>query len=323
MRDFPASQESFSTRKVSFLSSFAAELKRADPQGGWYFGPAGWSYEDWKGRVYPRRPGRGFHPLSYLARSVNLMEVNATFYAPVRARSAEDWVRKVHEAPDFRFVVKAWQRFTHAGADLPSSEEARMWAEVLRPLQDAGRLLAVLVQFPFSVVHGTRIQDRILAIRAALGAVPVACEFRHASWITDEALGFLEREGLAFVNIDQPLGRDSLPPTAIQTAPLTYVRLHGRNRAAWFSKDAGRDARYDYHYSEAELNEWRERMQKLQATGATNILVGNNHFHGKAVAAVLSLMNQLTGAPMIVPEPLLEQFPELQRFRQTPPGELF
>ena len=123
------------------------------PPGGWFFGPAGWAYDDWSGRVYPRKPGRGFHPLTFLAKSVNLVEVNATFYAPVRARSAENWVKKVEGTPDFRFVIKAWQAFTHAGANLPSAEEGRAWAEVLHPLQEAGRLLAVLVQFPFKVVH--------------------------------------------------------------------------------------------------------------------------------------------------------------------------
>ena len=215
-----------------------------------YYGPAGWAYEDWKGRVYPRRAGKGFHPLPYLARSVNMVEVNATFYAPIRGAVAESWVERVRETPGFRFVVKAWQRFTHEKGALPSDAEAESWTEVLRPLAEADRLLAVLVQFPFSVTDDPRVRDRILGIRAALGGAPVACEFRHRSWVRDEALEFLEREDLAFVNIDQPVFAKSMPGRdrtfsatfraglLLISAPVMTETEAGASRAFCLDRDA-------------------------------------------------------------------------------------
>jgi len=288
-----------------------------------HFGPAGWHYDDWRGRVYPERRPRGFHPLPFLSRCVNLVDVNATFYAPLSARTAERWVGLLDDAPGFTFVIKAWERLTHGKGDLPSGVEMQEWSQVLVPLREAGRLLAVLVQFPFSARPDGRTRDRILTIRDRLGGGAIACEFRHESWLRAETLAFLEEEGLSFVNIDQPQGRGSLPPTAIRTAPLAYVRLHGRNAAAWFDRDAGRDARYDYHYGEAELAEWTGRLELLAAREGPLVLVGNNHYHGKGLAAVLALAHRLTGEKLPVPGRMLENFPELAPVHRPDRGELF
>lgn len=288
-----------------------------------HFGPAGWHYEDWRGWVYPERRPRGFHPLPFLARYVNLVEVNATFYGAVKAATAEEWVRRLEAFPDFRFVIKVWERLTHAGNGLPDREAVAEWAQVLAPLEASGRLLAVLVQFPFSFRAGRAARERLLRIRDLLGGRLMACEFRHASFAEEETLEFLRGEGMAFVNIDQPLGRESLPPTAMRTAPLAYVRLHGRNREAWFDRETGRDERYDYHYGRAELAEWAERLRILSAGRGSLLVVGNNHYHGKGLAAVLSLAHLLTGEKFPVPERLAARFPELERIRRPEAGELF
>ena len=291
--------------------------------GTLHFGPAGWSYDDWKGIVYPERQGGGFHPLPFLARYVNLVEVNATFYAPLPGAVAASWVRRVAEFPDFRFVIKAWERFSHHGDDLPARGEAASWAQVLAPLAEASRLLAVLFQLPHYEQDSAWNRDRILRVREALGPVPLACEFRHRSWDSLPALDWMKGEGLTFVNIDQPQGHDTLPPTEHVTAPLAYARLHGRNAAAWFNPRSGRDARYDHHYTDGELREWAPRIASMRERAATTILVGNNHYHGKALAAVLSLVNLLTGETLPVPDRMLERYPELQPIRAPEPGSLF
>lgn len=287
------------------------------------FGPAGWLYDDWRGIVYPRPQPRGFHPLPYLARYVNLVEINATFYAPLRAETAARWVAMLEEHPAFRFVVKVWQRFTHED-QLPGADEVAHWSEVLHPLTDAGRLVCVLAQFPWSVRDAPSARRRLLDIRDRMPTgVAVAAEFRHASWMRDDPVAWLASEEIAFVNIDQPQGRDSLPPTELLTAPIAYVRLHGRNAAAWFAKDAGRDARYDWRYSADELDPWAERLEHLRKKAPVTVVVGNNHFEGKAMAAVLELAHKLTGKPLHVPETMLRSFPDLEAIRKPEPGELF
>ncbi|MAG58533.1 MAG: hypothetical protein CMJ83_19770 [Planctomycetes bacterium] len=288
-----------------------------------YFGPAGWSYDDWNGVVYPRPRPRGFHPLPYLAQCVNCVEVNGTFYAPLAASTSTDWVRRLDDFPDFRFVVKVWRRFTHERA-LPTSHEIATWCEVLRPLVEAGRLLGSLVQFPFSVREGEWVRDRLLRIRSFLPrGVPVATEFRHRSFISDTSLSWLENQGFSFVNIDQPTSRESIPPTNHVTSPLAYARLHGRNTTAWFDRDAGRDARYDWRYSKDEVREWAGRLATIRARGETTVLVGNNHFQGNAMAVVLELAHELTGTKRAIPEPILMSFPELEGKSRPAPGHLF
>ncbi|MSR75513.1 MAG: DUF72 domain-containing protein [Planctomycetes bacterium] len=284
-----------------------------------WFGPAGWAYPDWKGRVYPLARPEGFHPLRYLADYVNLMELNTSFYAPVSAANAEHWMALLVKHPDFRFVVKGWQRFTHDATGLPSKAEMDQWIAGVMPIEAAGRLLAVLLQFPITVLDSPWVRQRLTALRAALPASwTIAVEVRHNHWLRPESLAFLEKGGFAFVNIDQPQGRGTLPPTALRTHELGYVRLHGRNVAAWFDPGSGRDARYDWHYSQRELQEWVGPLRSLAADGAPTVLVGNNHFHGKAVAAVLSLVHALAPAAVLrVPEPMLSHFAEL-RALQTP-----
>lgn len=287
------------------------------------YGPAGWLYDDWKGVVYPRPQPKGFHPLPYLARYVNLVEINATFYAPLRGETASKWVSMLEEHKDFRFVVKVWQRLTHE-RDLPSAAEVTVWSEVLRPLTEAGRLVCVLAQFPWSVRDTPDARRRLLDVRDRMPAgVPVAAEFRHESWMSDHPVSWLASEGIAFVNIDQPQGRGSLPPTELLTSQIAYVRLHGRNARAWFSRDAGRDDRYDWRYSDAELDPWAERLERLQDRAPVTVLVGNNHFEGKAMAAVLELAHKLTGKPVHVPDTMLRAYPDLEAIRKPEPGHLF
>ncbi len=288
-----------------------------------HFGPAGWDYPDWKGRVYPLARPQGFHPLRFLADYVNLVELNASFYAPVAESSARQWLTLLEGHPDFRFVVKGWQRFTH-DEDSPGTEaEVARWCAGVEPLQSSGRLLAVLLQFPITVLDSPWTRERLTRVRALLPAEwTLALEVRHASWLKPESLRWIETQRLAFVNIDQPQGRGTLPPTDLRTHALGYVRLHGRNARAWFDSGSGRDARYDWHYRPDELAEWTARLKSLSANGAPTVLVGNNHFHGKAIAAVLSLVHSLDPkAPLRVPEAMHHHFPELRSIaRPRNPG---
>src|SRR5579859_6375516 len=87
-------------------------------------GPAGWSYPDWSGYAYPARKPKGFHEVTYLAEFFDTIEINSSFYNPVRADHAKLWVERVAENEHFAFTAKLWQRFTHDPN--PSDEDEKL-----------------------------------------------------------------------------------------------------------------------------------------------------------------------------------------------------
>jgi len=274
-------------------------------------GTAGWSYRDWEGLFYPKPHPRGFDPLAYLARYMDVVEVNSTFYRPVDADVARRWVDRVAEAPDFRFTAKLSKRFTH---DRDTAFTRAEVAEVRRgfaPMHNAGKLGAVLLQFPWSFRRVDENRQWLDDVVGAFDEFPLAVEVRHSSWAVPEFYEELTERGIGFVNIDQPLFRNSVKPSATTTAPVGYVRIHGRNYRDWFRKDAGPIARYDYLYSPAELESWATRTREVAETGAEDVyVVTNNHYQGQAGVNALQLMSMLKDEPVPAPEPLYAAFEE-------------
>ena len=268
-------------------------------------GPAGWSYDDWKGKVYPEPQEAGFDPLGYLSRFFSLIEVNSTFYRPVPSRMSEGWVRRT--PPGFLFTVKIWERFTHDKAGF-SENDARTFQEGLVPLLQAAKLGALLLQFPWFFKDVPEARDRIRRVVDVLGDwAPLVVEVRHRSWL--DALDFFAELGLSFCNIDQPKSSTAITGTRHVMGGVGYVRLHGRNARAWFSKTAGRDEKYDYLYRPDELQEWVDAVRSMEADRI--FVVTNNHFQGKAIVNALQLMRAL-GMTGQVPEPLKAAYPEVR-----------
>lgn len=284
----------------------------AESLGRLWVGTAGWSFEDWKGRVFPRTPPRGFQALEFMSRYFNAMEVNLSFYRVPDLRVVAGWVRQVAAVPEFRFVCKLHQRFTHQ--DEPwGAVQSREFLTALQPLAAAERLSGLLVQVPWSARWDARSRDRLARIADDFGAVPLVLEVRHESWNCPEARAWIAARRYSFCNIDQPLLPGCLAPSAHHTGPIGYVRLHGRNRAAWFAPDAGRDQRYDYYYRPDELAEWVPRVRTLLEQTANVFVVGNNHYRGQAAANALQLQAAVTATPVRVPPDLQRAYPELAR----------
>jgi uncharacterized protein YecE (DUF72 family) len=252
-----------------------------------FVGPAGWSYKDWEGKVYPDPRPRGFDPLAYLAQVFPVIEVNSSFYRPPSARMSEAWAQRTPDS--FVFTVKAWERFTHDKEQFTEAD-ARLFREGIAPLLGAGKLGAVLLQYPWFFRNSEKTRDRVRRAADALrGGAPLGIELRHVSWL--DAVDFLRAEELNFCNIDQPPSSTSITGTRIVTGAVGYIRLHGRNAKAWFSKEAGRDEKYDYLYSREELRLWEDAIREMEAEKLFVIL--NNHFQGKAIANALLLMKAL------------------------------
>jgi uncharacterized protein YecE (DUF72 family) len=278
----------------------------------YYIGTAGWSYEDWEGVVYPVRKSRGFHPLLYLANYVNFVEINSTFYRPATPGLVLSWLRKVEGHPDFLFSVKLHQIFTHERKDF-SQREVDDFKTGLELLRLRNRLAALLVQFPWSFAATPANTDYLVRLFSLFAGYPLALEVRRSSWDTPGFYDLLREYGVAFCNVDQPVFRDSIKPSAVSTNPdFAYVRLHGRNYENWFREDAGRDDRYDYLYTKDELAEWIQRIKDLGTRSGKVYVITNNHYRGQAMANALQIKNMITGEKVNVPELLLEKYPVLR-----------
>jgi len=284
-------------------------------------GPAGWSYPDSPGKVYPDGLPKRFDVLAFTARYFDTIEINATFYHPQPPRTCASWVRRVADRPDFRFTAKLWQRFTHgttgplsmggtpASADW-TADDVRLATEGMVVLRDEGRLGAMLAQFPWSFRPGAAAHAVLARLAEDFAGWPLVVELRHGSWAAREHALLLKHLGLGFCNIDQPVIGESLGPTAGVTSPVGYVRFHGRRYDQWFEAHEDAAARYDYLYTAEELRPWVERIRKVaDAAGVMDVyVVSNNHFEGKGPANALMIRGMLEGRKVPCPPVLFDAY---------------
>ncbi len=273
-------------------------------------GPAGWSYKDWNNVVYPTKPGSKFDPLEYLAKFFDTIEINSSFYRPPAASSAKAWVNRVADNPSFLFTAKLHRVFTHERGKATVDDE-RSFRDGVEPLAEAGKLGAILLQFPWSFKNTKEEQSYLLKLIERFKDYPLVLEVRHISWNTPALYEALERSGVGICNIDQPLFSKSIPPSAQTTARVGYVRLHGRNYQNWFREKAPRDERYNYLYSLKELEPWIVRIKEVAAQTKETYVITNNHFRGKAVVNAVEIKSILEERAVAAPAPLLEVYPQL------------
>jgi uncharacterized protein YecE (DUF72 family) len=284
-------------------------------------GPAGWSYTDWNGYVYPPRRPKGFHEATFLAEFFDTIEINTSFYQPLRPDHAASWIERVSHNPRFRFTAKLWQKFTHDPSATKEDEKAvRAGFEVLRK---ADKLGAILLQFPFSF-HATSDNPAYLArVLDGFSDYPLSVELRHASWQTAATLDVLRKYRAGFCNIDQPIIGRSLQPSAEATSSVGYVRLHGRRYDTWFADNPATPSheRYNYLYSAEELSPWVDRIRSVDEHTEETYVITNNHYLGKAVVNALQLISFLKGTRVKVPEPLRQHYPQLEEIASEMPAE--
>ena len=272
-------------------------------------GPAGWDYADWQGVVYP--PGlKGADRLTFLSALFGVVEVNVTFYRPIGPHLARRWLEAVAQAADFRFTAKLWGRFTHERQW--SAPELTQFKEGLAPLLAAGRLGALLAQFPYSFHNTGENRAYLLELQSVLPEFPLTVEVRHRYWQSRQVRDFLTNAGLDFCNIDQHQVYYSLGKTAWVNGPRGYLRCHGRRKEAWFEFGEDRQARYDYLYTPAELEELAARTRELMAQSKEVYVIFNNHPAGQAAANALELTRMLfPERHASLPSCLLAAFPRL------------
>jgi uncharacterized protein YecE (DUF72 family) len=290
-------------------------------------GPAGWSYPDWEGRVYPAVHPAGFHPLSFLARYFDTIEINSSFYAMPRKEHAERWTRLVADRAEFRFLVKLNREFTHEASGADSGRWQGLASEFLHgvePLAKAKKLGAILAQFPVAFRFGPEEVRRLGRLRALLSAQPLVLEVRHASWFAPPALDSIRGLGFSLAYVDLPPSWDHPPEWHAPTGSIGYLRLHGRNATQWFRRGAERDDKYDYLYGPSEIEALARKAERIAGEHVETSVVTNNHFEGKAVANAFEILAALRGAPVPAPSEIVASFPHLEdRVRVEGQRQLF
>ncbi len=290
-------------------------------------GPAGWSYPDWEGRVYPAVHPTGFQPLSFLARYFDTIEINSSFYAMPRREHAERWTRLVADREGFRFLVKLNRELTHDASGADPEGWPDLAAEFLRgiePLGAARKLGAILAQFPVSFRFGPEEVRRLGRLRALLDGQPLVLEVRHASWFTPPALDTIRGLGFSLAYVDLPPSWDHPPEWHAPTGSIGYLRLHGRNATQWFRRGAERDDKYDYLYGESEIEALARKAERIASEHDDTSVVTNNHFEGKAVANAFEILSALRGGPVPAPGEIVASFPHLKaRVRAEGQQQLF
>jgi len=265
---------------------------------------------------YPPQVATPEERLRYYARHFPIVEVDSSYYALPSPRNAVLWAQRTPD--DFVFDVKAFALFTHHPTpprslprdihdalppqlrekrnlyyrDLPPELVDELWrrfAEALLPLDSAGKLGAVLFQFPPWFRPGRESREYMAALRERLPQFRLAVEFRQARWLAEErdrqlTLRFLREHGLPLVCVDEPQGfSSSVPPLAEVTAPLAVVRFHGRNAATWEARGLTTAERFNYLYTPEELGEWVPRVRQLAREAEEVHVLFNNCYRDYAV----------------------------------------
>jgi uncharacterized protein YecE (DUF72 family) len=271
-------------------------------------GVAGWSYPDWEGFVYP--PGIK-DPLEYVSQFVDVVEINSTFYRPPDARTAASWERRTAHRPEFFFTAKIHQDVTHRGR--VDAALVAAFRTGLQPLRDAGRLQHLLAQFKWDFADTPDARAHLERVRDAFaGPAALTLELRHSSWQGPAALAFLKGLGVSVACLDYPLAHNSFSMRLTGVGDDAYLRLHGRNAKAWFSKGAGRDETYNYLYSPAEVADIAKRGQEIARMSSSLTVIANNHYQGKEMVNALQLKAHFAKAHVAVPAPLRERYPALR-----------
>jgi len=248
---------------------------------------------------YPSDASTAEERLRYYASKFSIVEIDSTFYAIPNEKTAELWVQRT--PMDFTFNAKAYALLTQHPTpvarlpkdlreklpegkgnvyfkDLAPKQKESVWdrfREGMQPLQDAGKLGAIVFQFPKWFLPAPATYRFMEDLREWLPDFRIAIEFRQAAWMKEErrarVLQFLKDRGFTYVVVDEPQGfPSSVPPVVARTAPLGMVRFHGHNRENWEKKGISTAEKFRYLYQSSELKAWVPGLREM-ATGAEEV----------------------------------------------------
>jgi uncharacterized protein YecE (DUF72 family) len=229
---------------------------------------------------YPRGVSTSKARLQYYAERFDTVEVDSPYYHLPDPGVTLNWAQRT--PPEFTFHVKAHKTMTwHEGE--PDDEAFAAFRASLEPLELSGKLRGILMQYHPRFVKSAEALAELERVRPRLEPLVPLVEFRHRSWMEpderDDTLAFLETNGLAYVSVDTPMTRASnvIARHAFATHPVAYVRFHGRNEKTWNIRAEKSSERLDWMYSEEELAEWVDKLDRLSSDADEVYALFNNN----------------------------------------------
>jgi uncharacterized protein YecE (DUF72 family) len=245
-----------------------------------YTGTSGYSYTEWvEAGFYPPQT-KAAQMLPLYAQQFGITELNYTWYQMPKAEATE---RQRRQAPErFLFTAKLTRTMTHEVDATGWRTQAAQYRAGVTPLLQAKQLAAVLVQLAPGFNRTTGNRQYLAALLEELRGLPLAVEFRHASWNEPCVFKELARRAVALVAVDEPALPGLFPPVTEVTNPaLFYIRFHGRNAKGWHSGQT--QSKFDYDYTDAELRDWMtRRIIPMAQQARQGLIFFNNHVHGQA-----------------------------------------
>lgn len=277
------------------------------------------------GEFYPKGVSSPEDRLRFYASQFDTVEVDSSYYAIPAIRTTEQWAERTPQ--DFTFHVKAYGALTGHGIApktlpkelremLPAGDKEKKnifikepvllkaisdaFVSALAPLRAAGKLGLTVFQYPPWFWYTTADMDEILRHKELMGEVPIAVEFRHGSWLTEQhrsqVFKFLRDNCITYITADEPQYATlaTVPFLPQVTSDVAYLRLHGRNKETWLKKGVESSARYDYLYSGKELGDFAKTTRELSAMAKVVFAMFNNCRLGHAMKNAME-MNYLVG----------------------------
>ena len=257
-------------------------------------GTSGFSFDDWKGTVYPPHLKKE-EWLNYYESELGFkaLEINFTYYTLPSPRTLEGMSRKTSH--DFAFVVKAFRGMTHdilprGNTTCADKKIFEQFVIALQPLIDAGKLACVLAQFPYSFQPSDKTYAYLKRFKELLGALPLIIEFRNRKWLTEKTVHFLKEHTLGYCAVDEPRLPQLMPFYPAATSSIGYFRFHGRN-TTWFNVPTS--VRYDYLYSTAQIKEFITPLTMIAAKTEKVFAFFNNCHAGAAAHNAAMLISMI------------------------------
>ncbi|MEJ2695640.1 MAG: DUF72 domain-containing protein [Candidatus Sulfobium sp.] len=262
------------------------------------------------GEFYPGGMRSAEDRLRYYAENFSTVEVDSTYYAIPNTTTSSLWAERTPE--NFIFHIKAYGALTGHGVDprtlppdiagsLPAVVKDKKYVyikkpallesiagrfrDALLPLLKTGKLGIIVFQFPPWFQYSPARMEGMAELRGLMNGLDIAVEFRHGSWLLPERveplLRFLSDHGITYVAADEPRygSLATVPFIPAVTTQTAYFRFHGRNRENWLRRGVETSLRYDYRYSDDELEEFVPPVMKSAAT-ATSVFTMFNNCHG-------------------------------------------
>jgi len=251
-------------------------------------GTSGYDYLDWKGPFYPGDLRREEF-LPFYSEHFDTLELNFSYYRMPDPSQLQGIMKRSGEKLDFS--IKAHSSMTHNIDPHGWKSAARQFADAVHVLARDNRLAAVLLQFPYSFHYVPERRQYLDRLIQEIHELPLVVEFRNTEWLNKRVFDALRERNTGFCCVDMPRLRGLPAALDIVTAPVAYIRFHGRNEQTWWGSDAA--ARFDYLYRDDELKPWIDRIISMAHSADKIRVYFNNHRRGQAPENALTLKKLL------------------------------